>query len=112
MVGVDTGVFFLCAPTATADPGTALPLRSCRFGEPSVHTGPTDCDRPPAWTHTVERWCGWGMGNVFVGVRRLVRSPFTMCLPTFFGLFCGLPFCGLPCREADVVFFGLPRCEL
>lgn len=40
-----------------------------------------------------------------------VHVPLVTCLPTFLGLFCGLPFCGLPCREADV-FFGLPRCEL
>lgn len=49
-MGVDTGVFLLCAlavEEAVAAVTEALMALGCFFGEPpSVTVGPTDCERP------------------------------------------------------------------
>lgn len=100
-VGVDTGVFLcvLAAEDAVAAVTDALIGLGCFLGEPpSVTVGPTDCERP---TEMIQFKFGIVLNQL------LISSP----LEIFFGLFCGLPFMGLPCRE-PIVFWGLPRCGL
>lgn len=104
-VGVETGVFLftyaLAAEDVVAAVTEALIGFGCFFGDPpSVTVGPTDCERP---TKRLKKLLWFK----FFDKERNQNLPFEI----FLGLFCGLPFIGLPCREL-IVFCGLPRCGL